>query len=71
MSGIRPDDPRIQQLKEIRARKPDFTSHQACMSLGVATTTLKKWADNGWIEPFPKLSCNANSPWKKWVPHGK
>jgi hypothetical protein len=58
------DDPRIAKIKEIRARNPGVSRHQIYLALGVGVATLDKWAARGWIERFPKLKQNANSPWK-------
>jgi hypothetical protein len=65
------NDPRIAKIREIRKRNPEFTAHQIYLSLGVAPRTLKKWTENGWVEPFPERKYNANSPWRKWTPKGR
>lgn len=59
-----PQDPRIAKIKEIRARKPGFTRHQAIQSVGVAVSILNRWVEQGLIEPFPKPPKNSNSPWR-------
>ena len=65
------NDPRIAKIREIRERNPNWSRHQVIKALGLGMATLNKWVDNGWVEPFPKLKYNANSPWRKWTPTTK